>query len=300
MKQWAWLAACAALAGCSEVTYLYPTETTALDPKTTSENREKLVGTDGSDWQKRFADQYADRHDGPFLVSPSAAWQASLLFLNGSDDETYDSVLGSLGLRGDREFNTVPTTAWLTQLDRKKVSIAQGLFFVWPVVPSRAFQVEAARLLAADVVKIGNGRRGAAIAMGDWSARRTGHRDEVSLSADFVFESLVLVDVKVSPGGPCQEKGLRWEVAGGETFCAATTARAQPYLADVTRDLADLGMVAAKKGTQKMRPMAIELENKEIVGRFRQVVRCDKPALKPGQRFQVVDGSGQIIVAGRG
>lgn len=261
-----------ALAGCQDVTYVYPTTQRKVTPPDPSVKASP--GSDGIAWQRRFAQECDRQLKPPYVVSPIAAWQTGLLFLNGSDGETLDKTLASMGLKGDRESSTAFTTRLLATSDPSRARVTQGLFFVWPVPVSRVFQDDAARALGADVVKIGNARRGAMTAMDDWSRRRTGQPLELWFDQDNVFESVCLVDVgSLSPGA------------------------VKTVTTDVTGVLARMGFPAAGTGSLDLRPMSVELDNKPAQGRFRQVIRAAWPA---GQRFEIVDPqTGQIWLTGR-
>lgn len=231
-------------------------------------------GSDGVAWQGRFAAVCRRKFQGPYVVSPVAAWRTGLLFLNGCDGSTYDKTLEVLGLTGDRESNTLLTTRMIVQEDPKAGSVTQGLFFVWPVPVSRVFQDDAAKSLGADVVKIGNARRGAMVAMDDWSLLRTGRKLQVGFDQENVFESLSLVDVgSLSNGAPVDQ------------------------VVDITPVLAEMGFPAASDRKLDLRPMSVELDNQSIRGRFRQVIRASVPSRG---EFDVRDPkTGQIWLSGR-
>jgi hypothetical protein len=259
-------------AGCQQVTYTYPTESRKVTAA--SEKIKPGPESDGVAWQKKFAAECARRFKGAYVVSPVAAWQTGLLFLNGSDGETYDKTLACLGLTGDRESNTVLTTRALLAQDPRRAAVTQGLFFVWPVAVSRVFQDDAAKLLAADVVKIGNARRGAVTAMNDWSSRRTAQPLQINFDQENVFESVCLVDVGSLSSGTKTER---------------TT--------DFTEVLGAIGFPAATNQKLDLRPMSVELDNQPMRGRFRQVIRAGIPT--KGE-FEITDPkTGQIWLAGR-
>ena len=224
------------------------------------------------------------------LVSPVLAWETSILFANAAEGATYTQVVAAMGLDTNREAATAPSTKWLIESAKRGVTVRQGLFFVWPVVPKKTFQYEMATQLATDVTKIGSAGNGASQAIGDWLRRHSGAPIKIRLSRASVYQ--VEAVLRLAP----DVRGVTWESEDGTPYKGAFKSVTERV--DVKDMLAQMGSPFARDIAIDLRPMAAELEEKQLAGSFEQTIDAQVPDTA-GKWYRLVDDStGQLIVCG--